>query len=459
MSAQQMRPAELYNEAVEAYRADDYAAAATQFEGLKARFPSATEAWAAALYHQVTETDAPSPEAIALREKTAAAFQEALRLRPDDLRRRDNLNVVAAPLPRLREERRHEEILKKYADQSPDQLLAKLLAEQRLAYAQAHQALTNATPSQIAQFEAAAKTQKEAEDIWMPLGNALLGAAQQSVTDPDDLAAFQDQILSARHRAKLAADRLRDIDPAGIDALHEAEGATLGFFAMLAPPPLLIDEAIAAQSNTLHAAADAIRSPLEDQSLAAFLTTRFHDTLDGWLGQEGVSGEGLGGSEASPPLSDEDRQRIEELTLETMEIHSNLLATASLREAYCQKALDNLIEIRDLLPKDQNQQQQEQQQQNSEPRTQNPEEQNQEQKPDEQDSQEDDSQESDPQEQDAQEQDTQEQDAADEDAAEEGLDPALQEIMARILQQEKDRADEKQRRLRNLPPLPYERDW
>ena len=127
----------------------------------------------------------------------------------------------------------------------------------------------------------------------------------------------------------------------------------------------------------------------------------------------------------------------------------------------------NLILAQRMLKQQQQQENQQQQQQDQQQSGQQN--QQQQQSQDSQDSQKQEAQQQESQQQDAQQQDAQEQDAQEQEAeekeaqaaqrSEDEAEKADEELLARILEAEKRRADERRRRQHDLPPRPGVRDW
>jgi Ca-activated chloride channel family protein len=142
-----------------------------------------------------------------------------------------------------------------------------------------------------------------------------------------------------------------------------------------------------------------------------------------------------------PPFKAEDQAKIKELATHTEKLQAEILDTKTAeidRPGLKQQALKNLLEIRELLPKNpsgsqgqqqqQDQQQQQEQKQQQEPQQQQQDEQKQEQKQEQQEKK----------------------DEAPKD---------VQELLRRALDREKERENEKKERMNRLPMSPSERDW
>jgi len=482
------------NGAIAQLRAGGTTNAAATFREVLRQLPDATsarEGLGAALFAAATAADAAdasegadgdeSPSAaekVALLDEAAAALQQALRDQPtDDLRRR-NLAAALESIPALREEARIEAALEKYSNKPPEEILTELLRAQRQAYAEAGAALTNNSPSQIAQLESAARRQDEASDLWLPLAPALMQMLSQGTTNQQQLAQMQQELMAARSRMQQSAASLRDLDPAGVDAIARNEQDALQFFAIVAPPPPILEEAILAQTNALRTGSspDSTRSPVMDQAAAQAFTSLFQQKFPGWADQLMSGDTAMPGAAtdpasadpaATPPLTEEARAEIEELTAATIALQQQALAgltetsaelppeTLSLR----QQALQNLLRIRELLPKPPSQQQSQsedqQEKQDEQESSESPDQSDQ--PPPDEGEKEDQQDAGQPEQQPEETQQSEEQEANPEDEKEEKLPEELESMMERVLRQEKER--EEARKKQSLPPLLNERDW
>ncbi len=429
--------------------------------------------------NSLDSTQAPLPPArrLALAEEAADAFQQALQGAPEPDRIRRNLAAAAAGIPKLRDEARLAELLERYGQTPPPELLAELLRRQRAAYAAAAAAHTNAGPEQIEQFETAAGQQREAADLWLPLAPQLLQTFSQAVTNREELARLQDRLAAARPSLRAAADRLADLDPAGIEDAARQEQETLGYLVALAPPPLLLEEAIGMQSNALRTALSPqqLRTPAADQGLARALTGEFQRRFPEWA--DAQSAQAAQAAQAVPPqneshaaapepLAPETRAEIEQLVSDTLRRQEEVLAAGEQPAGFPapgtqparEMALKNLLRIRELLPKPPSQSSQKPSETQpdepppSEPQSSNP-----------QDNPESGEPPPDQPENDGTpppgDDEEKERQNAEEGESEEPPPEDLQEMMERVLRLEKEREEERRRRQRELPPLLNERDW
>jgi hypothetical protein len=315
-------------------------------------------------------------------------------------------------------------------------------------------------------------------------------------TNDTERAAAERALVEASDRSEAAADALEGLDPGALAMIRQSDGVLFGLLAAAAPPPKLLDFAIDAQSNALSRAVDSARihTPVEEQGVAIGLFERFASVIQQWLQENPVpdAAQDLaapvddapmfdevapaeGGSGAKPPSVAEEIQRLCDETRGThallragLAAPDGVLPEARLPDA--EAALVNMIRIRELLnPPQQNQQQQNQQQQQQQNQQQQDQQQNQQQdqQQDQQQSQESQGsqdeqqqqQEQQEQPQSAEEQEAEEKEAQEAKRSEDEDEKADEELIARILEAEKRRADEARQRKHDLPPRPGVRDW
>ncbi len=516
-------PREIYNEGLATLRSGEPAAAAAVFESLLAGEASsvpapAREALGVSLARQ-SQLSTNTAERLELLQRSAAAFQDDAALRPRAAASRRNLAWTAEQLPELRRASHLEKVQAKYGSADPGSLLGSLLSDTRAAFAAAAAATTNTTPDQIGLLEAAAEKVRGTSDIWIPLEPLLVQGLSQAVTNQQELARVLDTVQNARTNLLDAADALADFDPSALDTLRKSASEALGFFTMSAPPPALLDEAVVAESNAvLNVLSPTVPfPPAQDFRAASLLASLFQQRFPAWAdslnaqpqgapqapGAAMANGPTLAAEQAlnatnAPALSAENRAEIERLAKETVDLFAEVSATLDPASptlpdttlADRRTILENLLKIRDLLPKQQNQdqqqnqqqqQQQQQQNQNHQQDQQNQDQQNQDSEQnqnnqDQQDAQDpqkkDENGQQDQQNQDSeQNQDSQDpreqppEDEKDAQAAEEKDPPEdkpeseAKALLQRMLDEEKERDEERRRHRQTLPPRLHERDW
>jgi len=391
---------------------------------------AAAELLGLAAFQMAAATNGPdAAEAkLAATETAAAAFQEALRMRPQESRRTRNLTRVAQQLPALREEARIARILKQQGKTPPEQLITTLLQAQRALLKETPAAFTNDAPEQIRQLDALAERQERNSDLWVPLKRAVLQSP--ALTNDQQRALFERIVENTRDAMNGTADQMRDLDSEACLSLTRIEPPVYLFWRGMVTPPPLLDEAIALQSNVLVRAGQPIVPYRPDQPEALELTCTFQQRFPEWADQIVKTAQT---DTNAPTLKPRDRAEIERLTQETIPLQQKPTAPNQLQ------ALKNLLRIRELLPK-QKQQSQQQPQPQAKP----------------QDKPQDKPQ---PQPQD-QPKDKPEQKQEQPKPEQQDQPPKnVQDLLQRALQREKEHETEKRQQMEHIPMLPNERDW
>ena len=375
----------------------------------------------------------PAMKAEAL-EEAATAFQRALRDAPKDERRNRNLTRAVSPLPEARETSHIAKVLKEHGQTAPDQLLGTLLAEQRAILEEAPAIFTNDATRMISQAEALAKRQEKQADLWIPLKQHML----QAVTNQQQQALFAQQIELARDSMKGAVTALQDLLPEAASDTAQPEPLIYAFWKAVVLPPAALDEDIICQSNALRKIKARYLEDRDTQPEALLLTKLFRERFPDWAKQYQQQAQA---DTNMPPFTAEDQAKIEKIAAHAEKLQNEIVEKkpqAQERLALQEQALKDLLEIRDLLPKQKGQGQQQQQPQQQEQKQDQQQQQQQEQKPEEQ-------------------QQKQEEQKPEEQKKEPPKD--VQEVLRRALDREKEHENDKKEKMRKLPMSPSERDW
>jgi hypothetical protein len=364
----------------------------------------------------------------------AIGFQQVLRENAKDERCGRNYTRAVWPLPEAREAAHISKVLKEHEKTGPDQLLGNLLKEQRALIEETYSIFTNDAPELIRLAESLATRQEKQADLWIPLKQHVM----QSVTNQQQQAQVVQQVELTRDMMKGATEALRDLLPESVGEVAQSEPSVYGFWKAVAAPPNLIDEDIICQSNAIKKLEARYLLNRETQPEAVQLTKLFSQRFPEWAKQYEEQAKS---NTNMPPFKAEDQAKIKELATHTEKLQAEILDTKTAeidRPGLKQQALKNLLEIRELLPKNpsgsqgqqqqQDQQQQQEQKQQQEPQQQQQDEQKQEQKQEQQEKK----------------------DEAPKD---------VQELLRRALDREKERENEKKERMNRLPMSPSERDW
>ena len=365
-------------------------------------------------------------------EEAATGFQRALRDTPQDERRNRNLTRSVSPLPEARETAHIAKVMKEHGQTSPDQLMGTMLAEQRAILEESYTALTNDAPKLIGTCEALAKRQEKQADLWIPLKQHML----QAVTNQQQQAQFAQQIELARDSMKGATAALQDLLPEAANDTAQIEPLVYAFWKAVAPPPTAIDEDILCQSNAITKINARYLENRDTQAEALQLTQLFRARFPEWSKQYQQQSKA---DTNMPPFTAEDQAKIEEIAAHAEKLQTEIADKKTLgneRRSLQEQALKDLLEIRDLLPKQKGQGQQNQMQQQQQ--------QNQDQQQ---------------QQQDQQQEQKKEEEKKEEEQKKPDTPQDVQELLRRALDREKEHENDKKEKMRKMPMSPSERDW
>ncbi len=372
----------------------------------------------------------------------AMGFQLALREAPKDERCNQNFSRAAWPLPEARESAHIAKVLKEHEKTTSDQLLGRMLKEQRKLMDESYSLFTNEAPEMVRLADALSVRQEKQADLWIPLKQQVI----QAVTNQQQQAQVLQQVELTRDMMKGSSEALADLLPESVGEVAQSEPAVYQLWKAVVAPPNLVEEDIVCQSNAIKKLAARYLQERDTQPETLQLTKLFSQRFPEWAKQYVEQAKS---NTNMPPFKAEDQAKIQELATHTEKLQEEILdpkTKAIDRLGLKQQALKNLLEIRDLLPKNpsssQNQQQQDQQQDQQQ--------QDQNKQQDQQQQQEQQKQEQQQQQEQQQEQQEKKKDEAPKD---------VQELLRRALEREKERENEKKERMNRLPMSPSERDW
>ena len=425
-------------------------------------------------------------------EQSASAFREAVRLLPEDAVARTNLASVLARIPPLKENVRRDRLDERYEGRKASEIFEELLRNQRAVLGDALSSFQDDSPARIGRLEALASRQKEVADAW-PF---LLDRLETLLPDAGIAAPLRP---SADEAAAAVAD-LEALSEAAVPRLRASETAAFNLSPLFSDPLSLLHLAFDCQSNALARTENplALRSSLAEQVSAEAFFQNFANRADAWLGgtpandATAAARQALETADPQPPqVSDEDRAEVSRLTAETLGLHlllrqavdtspaeTVLLPPAQFPNA--EQACSNIWRIIEILEQQDQQQQQNQNQDQNQDQNQNQDE-NQDRQNDSDDSQDNQNNSSpndnqqnngkkdqknspqppeppdkpDP----SDEPDQPEEPPASPPPAPTPDEAAAQDLMRRILDQERERAEERRARLREQPVAPDQRDW
>ncbi len=458
-----------HNAAVALAKAGDFEEAANIFRelSLQSRRNEADEnlSLGSALYRaaeQSNPTNAVQAKKQAqLMRDAAEAFKEAWRGGNEALAR-DNTAISIQQLSAAEEQAKAMSLAEKYGKMPASQLADQMLDEQRKIARELPQAITNTSPDRIYQLEKLAAQQHELADMWAPLKGKLSEAMSQqgNSSNAQHFAALTQLMDVTQEEMRSGAAKLRDLDSEGYRSARVAEQGTYHLWKTVAPFEPLLREDLRQQTNVLGMiqgtiAPDDYISTEDMQNEAAQLTELFQRRFEEAIPEEGTiqpTPEEPPAQGAAEPdqadekqgISAEDRATILKLAEETIDVQKK--AAEHIRKGDKAAAIDaqtaginTLLSIRELLPK-QKQQQQQQDQQNDQQQDQSQQQQ--------QDQPQQNQQDQKPQEEPQEKKDPENQELKD-----------VRDLLQKALEREREHEAEKRRRNASIPLPAFERDW
>ena len=376
-------------------------------------------------------------------EEAAGAAQIALRAAPEDAKANRNFTRATDGLPEARETKRINAILQAAQGKDPGAMLLAATKDARQLMTDAGAYRTNAPAKAVALADALAKRAEKLADVWIPVREVIA----QSVTNEEQAATIIQQIDGAQAKTKGAAKELGDLGDGGYAAMSDVEHDLTRFLKLTVMPPAAVDEGLQSQSNAwMDAEAFNNRSWQQD---ALDYTRAFRAKFPAWA--QAYEAEAQSDTN-KPPFTKEAQDRISALATELEKLQIECCAKALPPNQ--EKAINLLNEIRELLPKDSNQNGQGQNNQNQQNQDQQNKKDNQQQDQQKQDES-DQKQDQDPN----QRQNQDEQDDQNQPEEENEEDQELEATLRKAQERNDEHEAEKKARMRKAPLPPNERDW
>ncbi len=356
----------------------------------------------------------------------ADAFSRALLAEPSQAAER-NLSRALEGMDALKAEARKAAALKRYKDVPLQQLLPQILQHQRDLFRAVPEVYGSSDASVIlSQAEQLAKDVAEQHDRWYPV----LEQLPQAITNETACLELLQHAQAAQDLLDRAAKRYEALDR-NAKPLIDGEPMAYDFWKLVAQPDALIGEAIAVQTNAMTSLTS-YQPTREDQPEVLNLVQQFRVLFPKWaddyLRQQAASTNEV-------TFTEEARDQIARTADATVPLLSSQMTPETK-----QQVMDNLILIRDLLPKISNQQSQDQRQ-----------------KPQEQDQQEKQQQDQQQQDQSQQQQDPQEAQTEETEKQDEAKDN-LEALLQKAADREREHEEEKRKRaVQRMSPTA--RDW
>lgn len=312
-------------------------------------------------------TNAASAEAKAARiVESAQAFQESVRSAPATRQAQalNNLSLAGAKAGEARAQAKELRLQEQYGSVDAPQLAQQLLDRQRRLGPAVAAALSNNTPAQITQFEAAGAEARELAEMIGPLGGKLEQAISQSggTNAAAQVAGLRQYAAGLNDLISRTADRLRDADPSVQDMIPAGERAAYTLWKGVAPFDLVLREDIRVQSNAIPLTA---KAALPRQAEAGDLTRLFAQRFAQTVPEGGQPSQDTN----NPGITAETRAKILKLASEAAGLQDQTVKEGTEAKwpaatTLAKESLAKLKEIEDLLPKQKQNQQNQQQKQN-----------------------------------------------------------------------------------------------
>ena len=384
-------------------------------------------------------------------EEAADAAQIALRAAPEDAKANRNFTRATDGLPQIRETKRINAILQAAQGKDPGSMLLAATKDARQLMMEAGAYRTNAPARAVAMADALSKRAEKLADTWIPVREVIA----QSVTNEEQAATIIQQIEQAQAKTKSAAKTLGDLGDGSYAALSDVEHDFTRFLKLTVMPPVAMDEDLVAQSNAWMDVEDFNGRKWQQDALD--YTRSFRAKFPAWAQAYEQQAQA---DTNKPPFTKEAQGKISALATELEKLQIEC-ASKSLPPSQ-EKALGLINQIKELLPKDNNQNGQGQNnQQNQQNQDQNK---NQDQKQDQNQQQQQDQQKQDEpdqkQDQDPNQQDQQDgKDGEDQQEEEQEEDQELEATLKKAQERNDEHEAEKKARMRKAPLPPNERDW
>ena len=380
-------------------------------------------------------------------EEAAGAAQIALRSAPDDAKANRNFTRATDGLPQMRETKRINAILQAAQGKDPGSMLLAATKDARQLMTESGAYRTNAPARAVALADALSKRAERLADTWVPVREVIA----QSVTNEEQAATIVQQIEQTQAKTKTAAKDLGDLGDGAYATISDVEHDFTRFLKMTIMPPAAMDEDLVAQSNAWMDVEDFNGRKWQQDALD--YTRAFRAKFPAWA----QAYEQQAQSDTNkPPFTKEAQDKISALATELEKLQIEC-ASKSLPPNQ-EKALGLINQIRELLPKDNNQngqgqnnQQNQQNQDQDKNQDQNQQQQQDQQKQDEPDQKQDQA----PNQQ--QDQDKKNGEEQQEDEQEE--DQELEATLKKAQERNDEHEAEKKARMRKAPLPPNERDW
>jgi hypothetical protein len=323
---------EIWNEGVELYRKGDVTNALSKLKPL-----TLSKDYASRAAEVVAKIEFETGD----RENAALSAQIALRSNPKDDRVNRNFTRAVDGLLELKESKRVEQVLKSSEGKDPSYLLESAMRKMREIMVSSATYTTNAPQKRVEMADRLSSEASKAADTWIVARRFL----QNAVTNEEQAATIQMQVDEAEKHTLEAARRLGDIEEGAFESASQSEHDFTRFFKLVAMPPSAIAEDLVAQSNAWLDVE--VFNDRQWQSEALDYTRAFRAKFPAWA--KAYEEQALADTN-KPPFTAEAQAQISSLATELEKIQIECVSKNLPPKQ--EEAIDIIIKIRDLLPKD-----------------------------------------------------------------------------------------------------------
>lgn len=323
---------EVWNQGVDYYRAGDVTNALRVLRPLmlsRSHGPRAAEV-VAKLEHERGN-----------REEAANAAQIALRAAPKDEKAWRNFTRATDNLLSERETKRIDAILKAAEGKDPGALLKSATEDARRLFVDSGTYRTNAPTRAVELADRYEARAKKLADAWIPVREVIV----RSVTNEQQAATILTDLDRASALTKRAAKELGDLEPTAYSTLSEVESDFTRFLKLTVLPPAAMAEDLVCQSNVWTGAENFNRRAWTNEALD--YTRAFRAKFPMWARAYEQQAQA---DTNKPPFTAEAQAKVSALATELEKLQ--LESCEKKDEAAEKRAIDVILEIRELLPKD-----------------------------------------------------------------------------------------------------------
>ncbi len=345
ISAEVKTDSEIWNEGVDLYNAGDVTNALAVLRGLMlSQSHGARAAELVAKLEYDAARDQTTQNVLEKLEEAAAAAQIALRASSGDPRLERNFSLAVADIPQLRERKHIDDVLARYKDKQPAQILKTALDDSRLLVKGVpklkEDILADPEKAISAADDYSARSAALA-DAWIAVKEAVC----QTVTNQEQAAEISQRVDSLRVKTVEASDLIADLNLDAAYPLAEAEAEFTNFYKAFVLPPEAIQTGLECQTNAYAGVDLECGRPWQNEALD--YTRAFRAKFPAWAQ---AYEQAAAADTNKPPFTAEAQQKISALSTDLEKLQIECVTSADTNKQA--KAVSIATEIIKLLPKD-----------------------------------------------------------------------------------------------------------